>query len=61
MMAEVEREESAKSSDRRPAPAAADSSDGDTAAAPAEAPAEAPAAEASADESADAKTPATTE
>ena len=64
MMAEVEREESAKSSDRKPAPASSDNSAEKPAAeAPAaETPAvEAPAAEAVESESAEAKTPATTE
>jgi len=59
MMAEVEREESAKSPDRKTAPASTDNSAEKPAA---EAPAaEAPAAEAAESEPAEAKTPATTE
>jgi len=68
MMAEVEREESAKSSDRKPAPSSADSnaagSADDSAEKPAEKPVEEavePVAEAVESESEEAKTPATTE
>jgi small subunit ribosomal protein S6 len=64
MMAEVEREESAKSSDRKPAPSSADSnaagSDDDSAEKPVEEAAE-PVAEAGESESEEAKIPATTE